>query len=108
MTTGRIARYAKLVEHDDVFAWLACGWMVHRDDAGWYRCNDGREGQYGTLLVWVCDCEMRRPIYQLADDKRRYRTFSGVTTLGQLEQETQRDYDEEGLYGWSINRRSGL
>ena len=115
MIDRRIARYAKLVDHDDVYAWLACGWMPHRDFEGRYPCNDGREGAHGVLLVWVCDCEMKRPSpderHLTAEEQEVFwETLRRSTRLLRRASadETQRDHDEEALYGWSINRRSAL
>lgn len=113
----RIARYAKLVPHDEAYAWLALGWMPHRDFEGRYPCDGAREGEYAVLLVWPCDCEMKRPIGMKEREPCRGFSSPGFEQGRQsehdyvhavLQRETQRDYDEEGLYGWGIDRRMGL
>lgn len=53
--TRRLARYAMFVRHRQANGWLACGWMPD-------PCLDGcYHGQFAVLMLWICDCEMRRP-----------------------------------------------
>ncbi len=98
MTTRRIARYAKLVRHDEVHAWLALGWMLHRDLNGRYPCDGTYQGEYAALLVWPCDCPVRRP----AKPEEPQGAFWETIRREHIEEEYQRDRDEEREFGWSV------
>lgn len=109
----RLARYAKLVTHDEAYTWMAKGWMPHRDLEGKYPCNGSREGVYAVLMVWVCDCEVKRPPKaeeqrQALMERERIVLVMGRSLRAQMSEEQriavddQRDWIEERQDGWSV------